>query len=181
MALDKVYDYFRSYDSKTYVLFAAGGTAPDELELQKYEEKFSLKFPDDLKELLVSPLSGMYFEVKEDVWPHAKQFDIGPMWSFMRGIVMFGVATETPEFMNLYTKTEELQELGFTEHIPFMYILGDDKNIYCFDKDEKIVIIDAFIGEEVERLDISFSECLMKEIEDLEARKNDKVQGKDKK
>lgn len=85
-------------------------------------------------------------EVWEEIWPRAKEYDIGPFWSFCRGIIVYGIADE----------------------------------IFCFDKDNKIVLLDYYTTGEATPVEGDFSDCLMKQIEELEDRKNRKIRGEDK-
>ena len=43
MSLEKVYDYFRNYDSETYQVFACGGGAPSEEDIKSFENQNNIK------------------------------------------------------------------------------------------------------------------------------------------
>lgn len=62
----------------------------------------------------MSPLGGLYMEVREEIWPRAKQYDIGPFWSFCRGIIVYGIANGIPDFLDIREKTKELHDEGLT-------------------------------------------------------------------
>lgn len=66
-------------------------------------------------------------------------------------------------------------ELSFTEFIPFLSIIGNGDEIFCFDKDNKIVLLDYNMTEEVTPIDGTFSDCLLDQIAELEERKNRKI------
>lgn len=118
-------------------------------------------------------------EVKENVWPQAKRYDVGPFWSFCRGIIVYGIAEDIPDFLDIRIKTKSLNELGFINYVPFLSIIGNGDEIYCFDKQGKIKLLDIYSGEAA-ALEGNFSECLMKQIIELEDRKNRKLRGEDK-
>ena len=63
MSLEKVYDYFRSYDSKTYEVAACMGHEPSEEKIQAFENQYHIKFPDEFRAFTMSPLGGLYMEI----------------------------------------------------------------------------------------------------------------------
>lgn len=172
MSLEKVYDYFHSYDSKTYEVAACMGHEPSEEEIQAFENQHHIKLSDEFRTFTMSPLGGLYMEVREEVWPQAKAFDVAPFWTFCRGIMVYGLSDVIPDFLNLRLKTQALHEEGFMDYIPFLSIIGDGNRIFCFDKTNQIVSLDWYETGETEPVEGSFSECLLKEIEALEERKN---------
>lgn len=181
MALENVYDYFRNYDKQTYQVVACTGNEPSEQDIKQFEDQYKIKLPADFREFTMSPLGGLYMEVREEIWPRAKQFDIGPFWSFCRGIIVYGIANEIPDFLDIRVKTKELHEDGFTDFIPFLSIIGNGDEIFCFNKDNEIVLLNYYETGEATPVEGTFSECLMKQIEELEERKNMKIRGDDKK
>lgn len=179
MSLEKVYDYFRSYDKETYLVVGCMGNEPTEQDIKAFEDQYKINLPEDFREFTMSPIGGLFMEVREELWPRAKQFDVGPFWSFCRGIIVYGIADEIPDFLDIREKTKELHDEGFTDYIPFLSIVGNGDEIFCFDKDNKIVLFDCYEGE-AEPIEGSFSDCLLKQIEELEERKNRKLRGEDK-
>lgn len=180
MALEKVYDYFHNYDKQTYQVVACMGNEPTEQDVKEFETQYKINLPVEFRKFTMSPLGGLYMEVREEIWPRAKQFDVGPFWSFCRGIIVYGIADEIPEFLDIRVKTKELHDEGFTDLIPFLSIIGNGDEIFCFDKDNKIVLLDYYTTGETTSVEGDFSDCLMKQIEELEGRKNKKIRGEDK-
>lgn len=99
MSLDKVYDYFHNYDKQTYQIAACMGNEPSEQDIKNFENQYQIILPADFREFTMSPLGGLYMEVREEIWPRAKPYDIGPFWSFCRGIIVYGIANGIPEFL----------------------------------------------------------------------------------
>ncbi len=182
MSLEKIYDYFRNYDKQTYQVVACMGNEPSEQDIKNFENQYGINLPADFREFTMSPLGGLYMEVREEIWPRAKQFDIGPFWSFCRGIIVYGIAKEIPEFLDIRAKTKELHNYGFTDFIPFLSIIGNGDEIFCFDKDNKVVLLelDYYTAGDATPIEGSFSDCLLKQIEELEERKNRKIGGENK-
>lgn len=42
MSIEKIYDYFRSYDKETYQVFACGDDTPSEQDIEAFESEFDL-------------------------------------------------------------------------------------------------------------------------------------------
>lgn len=180
MALEKVYDFFHNYDKQTYQVVACMGNEPSEHDIKKFEHQYGINLPADFREFTMFPLGGLYMEVREEIWPRAKQYDIGPFWSFCRGIIVYGIANGIPDFLDIREKTKELHDERFTGFIPFLSIIGNGDEIFCFDKDNNIVLLDCYTTGEAAPVEGAFSDCLMKQIAELEERKNKKIRGEDK-
>lgn len=146
MSLEKVYDYFHHYDSSTYQVVACMGNEPSEQDIEDFEKLYQINLPDDFREFTMSPLGGLYMEVREELWPRAKAFDVAPFWTFCRGIKVYGIANGIPDFLDIRLKTKELHELGFVDYIPFLSIIGDGDVIFCFNNNNYIVALDWYSG-----------------------------------
>lgn len=204
MGLQKIYDYFHNYDKQTYQVVACMGNEPSEQDIRDFEDQYNIKLPAEFREFTMSPLGGLYMEVREELWPRAKAFDVGPFWSFCRGIIVYGIADGIPEFLDIRVKTKELRQEGFEGLIPFLSVIGNGDEIFCFDTNNKIVILDYYAATscasehmksegdtmhfpcqhdttvKTTSVEGDFSDCLMKQIEELEERKNRKIRGEDK-
>lgn len=180
MALKKVYKYFRNYDKQTYQVVACMGNEPSEQDIKNFEIQYGINLPSDFREFTMSPLGGLYMEVREEIWPRAKPYDIGPFWSFCRGIIVYGIANGIPDFLDIRKKTKELHDEGFTDYIPFLSIIGNGDEIFCFNKNNKIVLLDHYTTGEATLIEGTFSDCLLEQIAKLEERKNKKILGEGK-
>ena len=181
MAIDKIYEYLRSYDRQTYQIVACGDNPPTEKDISDFEAQYNIHLPSDFRKFTMSSLGGFYMEVREEVWPRAQAFEVRSAWSFWYGIIVYGIADDIPDFLDIRMKTEELHDQGFTEYIPFMSVIGDDGNIYCFDEDNNIVLLSYYATGEATQIDGSFEDCLLRQMEELEERKNRKIRDEDKK
>ena len=88
---------------------------------------------------------------------------------------VLGIANGIPDFLDIRLKTKELHALGFMDYIPFLSIIGDGDVIFCFDKDNHIVVLDWYNSGESEELECDFSGLLLHQIAELEERKNEMV------
>ena len=123
----------------------------------------------------MSPLGGLYMDVREELWPRAKEYDVGPFWSFLYGLKVFGIAEGIPDWLDLRVQFEQFGEKRF---VPFLQRVGD-ANCWCFDGDGRIFLW-SHEGEDPEPCAASFPELLLDEIHALESRKDRKLRGEDK-
>src|SRR5206468_1176663 len=104
-------------------------------------------------------------------------FDVGPFWSFLYGLCVFGIADGIPDWLDIRERYKQFKaEAGCADLVPFLKLIGDPDR-YCFDAAGSIV---RWGHEEPERRDreaATFSELLMREIRDLEGRKERKLRG----
>ena len=156
MSLEKIYEYFHNYDKQTYQVVACMGNEPSEQDIKKFENQYNRNLPSDFRAFTMSPLGGLYMEVREEIWPRAQPYDIGPLLVILRGLIVYGIANEIPEFLDLRRKTKELHDNGFPDFIPFLSIIGNGDEIFCFDKNNKIVLLAYDITGDVTPIEGNF-------------------------
>lgn len=171
-------DYFYLLDkyieNEIYTICACGDNSPSKKEIKDLEKKIGYTLPDDFKDFTMSSLGGLYVEVKEEFWPRAKEYEVGPFWSFLYGIVVYGIAKDVPEWMDIRSQIEEFRKESGSNYTPFMKVIGD-ANIYCFGEDKKIYLWNHEIAE-FEDVNKSFIELLDYELSELKKRKNKKIE-----
>ncbi len=113
------------YIDEDFSLFACGEDAPQRNDLNKFEKRYKIKLPNDFKDYSLSPLGGLSIEVKEDIWPRPKQLEVGPFWSFLYGLEVFGFAADIPEWMDIDIQTNVFTNQTHNDYIPFMKVIGD--------------------------------------------------------
>lgn len=175
--LDTVFEYFSADNmskrqiTDTYQLAACA--APEE-EVQAFEQQIGFRLPEDFREFTLSPLGGLYIEVKEELWPRAELGEVGPFWSFLYGIKVFGLALEVPEWLDMRIQYEEMRSLEVGNLVPFMQIEGDS-DLYCFDDHGSIVKWHHDDIEDQEVVELTFAQLLLSELKELEQRKERKL------
>lgn len=174
MSLETVYQYFRRYDKRSFQVVACMGNEPSEQDVVAFEQCIGFRLPAEFREFTMSPLGGLYMEVREHLWPRAKEFDVGPFWSFCFGLKVFGIAKDIPEWLDIRVQYEEFKKEGLGELVPFLQIEGDADR-YCFVQSGEIVTWKHEEAEDRSPLNVGFSDLLLAEIDELEIRKNRKV------
>lgn len=153
-------------------LFACGENAPSEADIAAFETDIGFRLPDEFRTYSLSPLGGLYVEVKEEVWPRAKEFEVGPFWSFLYGLAVYGFAHDIPEWMNMRRQTEAFRQATGRTHVPFLKVMGD-ANLYCFGSDGLISRWDHETGD-LHAVEKRFGELIDSELAELKARKERK-------
>jgi len=164
---------FLKYIDSDFSLFACGEDAPNHDTLKAFEKKYNVKLPADFKDFSISPLGGISIEVKESIWPRPQPLEVGPFWSFLYGLVVFGFSAEIPDWMNIEIKANEFKNTANGNYVPFMEVVGD-ADLYCFDKKGAIYRWDHEL-DLFKKIDKSFDELLEYEVAELKLRKEKKV------
>jgi hypothetical protein len=178
MALQEVYDYFRDWDRESFEVVACRGNEPTEADLAEFEGVVGFRLPEEFREFTMSPLGGLYMAVREELWPRPEAFQVGPAWSFAYGLKVFGISATIPDWLDLREQYREMCDEGYPELVPFLQV-ECDADRYCFDRDGRVVKWDHEEPDAQEPLGSSFSEVLMAEIRELEARRDRKARGED--
>jgi hypothetical protein len=176
MSLAEAFAYFRSYDKASFEVYACQGHEPSEADITGFEREVGFGLPEEFREFTKSSLGGLYMAVREAVWPRPKEFDVGPFWSFLYGLTVYGIAFDIPEDLDLRAQFREFRAREeFTAGlVPFLKIIGD-ADPYCFTAQGGIVRWLHEEPETPESVSLSFSDLLMQEIRALEERKAKKL------
>jgi len=177
--LQDIYSYFRDYDSRSFAVFSCQGHEPCEADVAAFEAAVGFRLPEEFREFTMSSLGGLYMEVKEELWPRPKAYDVGPFWSFLYGIQVFGIAKDIPEFLDIRVQASEMTAAGYKGLVPFLQRVGDP-NKFCFTAKGEILDWDHEVAEQTRLVDETFPDLLLREIRDLESRKEHKIRGDDK-
>lgn len=177
-SLAPVYEYFRHYDQHSYEVFACQGNEPSEVDLAQFERANGFRLPDSFREFTKSGLGGLYFGVREEMWPRPEAYTIGPFWSFLFGIKVFGIAKDIPEMLDIRKQWSQFREAGIPDLCPFLQVMSD-ADAYCFDARGAIIAWSHEEPEKRRRVELDFPSLLMREIWELENRKAMKLRGED--
>ncbi len=179
MSLDAIGDYFRSYDKDSFAVFACQGNEPSEDDIAAFEDHIvGWRLPDEFREFTMSGLGGLYMEAREELWPRPQLHEVGPFWSFLYGVQVYGIAANIPEWLDIRVETERFRSDDISDLVPFMKVVGDADR-YCFDEAGRVVHWSH--EEPVERRaeEGSFANLLIVEIRELEKRLSRKLQAQE--
>lgn len=170
---DKTKELLDSIWCDDYYIVAARESAPTEAELKKFSKEHGVKFPKEYLAHSSNYFGGLYLEVKEDVWPRAKIWDVGPFWTFLYGLTTFAFSEEAPEWMNIEIAASKFKEMGHNV-IPVLKVMGD-ADVYCLNESGQIV---RWSHEEniFEPYEGNFFDLLSYELQELENRRKKKIE-----
>jgi hypothetical protein len=164
------------YLDEDFACFASGDAAPSKSALAALAKRLGVQFPDEFIQHSTSEWGGIYIEVKEEIWPRPKPYEVGPFWSFLYAMFIYGISAEIPDWMNLELAADEFRTDTGHQMVPFLKIVGD-ANVYCFDANGKIVCWDHET-DEFEKIDKSFFNLFEDEVRELKARKEKRKSGR---
>ena len=119
--------------------------------------------------------NGLCVMAREEVWPPAKEFEVGPAWTFWRGLVLLGIdAPELPEWACISGQQRRLAEAGLPGILPMLKIVGDGSRIWGVDQAGTVVVIDDLTDPEP--LGGDFTDLYAEQIADLMQRQQDMAQ-----
>ena len=176
MSISDIENFVMHRDRSRYDLFAQQGNEPTEADILAFERRIGFRLPAEFREFALHPLGGLYIEVKEELWPSPKKFDVGPAWTFWRGFMVYALSSEAPDWLQLIPAWEEMEENGYPQLVPFLKILGNT-DLYCFTREGHIVRWHPDDPDDLEKFDGSFSELVVREFQELEERVNRKLRG----
>ena len=179
MPLDEICNYFRSYDKASYEVVAQQGAEPTEADVSALEKDIGFGFPAEFREFAVHPLGGLYMVVREQLWPRPQAYQVAPFWSFLYGLMVYGLSPQAPDWLQMRTAFQRMTKDGHPKLVPFLRIIGD-ADPYCFTPSQTIVVWRHETPDEPEPVSETFSQILMREIRALEDRKARKLRGEDK-
>src|SRR5687767_8678619 len=83
-----------------FEVFTASKTPPSEAEVDAIEAKTGIPVPKALRGFLLR-YGALVVEVKPNVWPRPKAFDIGPAWRFGYGVRVLGAGKKVPKDLRI--------------------------------------------------------------------------------
>src|SRR5690349_618324 len=112
------------YIDRDFAVFACGQDAPAADEVRAFEDIAGFSLPQDFVDFSMSPLGGVYIEVKEEIWPRGTVYDVGPFWSFLYGMHTMGFAKDIPEWMDIRIQTQRFRVDTGHHVVPFLKVIG---------------------------------------------------------
>jgi hypothetical protein len=176
---DKTMEILEKYLDKDFRVSPMAQNQSTMDDIKSVEKKLKISFPAEyIAHLLgegtdVLKERGLYIEVKEEIWPRAKQYDTGPFWSFLYGIHTFTPSMESEDWMRLEFAGRQFYEENGIKAVPILKIIGD-ANLYCVNEIGNIVQYDHEQNI-VEGIDMDFWELFEKELSELKERKEMKI------
>ncbi|APC11514.1 MULTISPECIES: SMI1/KNR4 family protein [Providencia] len=164
-----IWETLQQINKKDFHVVAAH--SPTEEAIRDLENVTGITLPEDFLRFS-QRTNGLCVLAQEDAWPEAKLFDVGPAWTFHRGLVILGIETEKlPEWASIKTAYNSLREIyEVTDVLPLLKIIGDGNHYWGIKQDGSYV--EVFDGEATS-LECHFTDIYHAEIESLIQRQKD--------
>ncbi|MDQ8032860.1 MAG: SMI1/KNR4 family protein [Bordetella sp.] len=159
--LDEMWAILGPVDIKDFEVVAGAAEAE---RFDAYEARLGFKLPDAFRDLSLSKLGGVYVTAREEHWPEAKLYDVGPAWTFWRGVMVFGLAPDVPDWLNLEVMLDRVREQEISDFAPVLKVEGDSR-LYGFRPDQTVAVFDGYELEDESAE--SFAALYRREIGDL--------------
>lgn len=176
---DKTMEILKKYLDGDFMVSPMAPNKSTIHDITKIEKMLNIKFPDEyIAHLLAEGAEvlserGVYIEVKEEIWPRAKPYDVGPYWSFLYGIHTFTASKESADWMRLEIAGKQFINDTGIKAVPILQIIGD-ANPYCANEDGKIVQYDHEQNI-IEEIKLDFWDLFERELKELKQRKEMKI------
>lgn len=165
---DHILKAIEPVDATLFELVATGPNQPTPAEVDAYESSLGFALPDYFRELVLSPLGGLYVRARETAWPSPGSLEVVESGYFLRGVAILGMATDNPlERLDLRFALQQVQAEGTRDFAPVL-VLDGDNGVYGFDSHGGIQFeVDGSISESDEQ---DFAALYTREIAGLIAR-----------
>ncbi|MGB1251461.1 MAG: hypothetical protein ACPG8W_12650 [Candidatus Promineifilaceae bacterium] len=156
-----------------YYIVAAGDDAPSKEEVIEFGKSFGVTFPDDYLAHSTGRMGGFFITVKEEVWPHAEEFEVGPFWMFLRGVYSYAYSEDAPDWLNIAVAADHYEEMGH-KVVP-VFKIWSDADVYCYNEQGKLV---RYLNAEdtFEDVDKTWFDMIRYELGELAKRKKMKLE-----
>jgi hypothetical protein len=172
--IDRTEEILDRHLDQDFFVAAAGDNAPTREQLEELAAAYRCKLPEDFLVHSTGPLAGLSVEVKEEIWPRATEFEVGPFWSFLYSVFVYGLSPEIPDWMNIELAAAEFAESTGRSLVPCLRVVGD-ADVYLFD-DRGDIVRWNHETDELTRFGGSFFDLLDLEVARLRERKDKKVE-----
>jgi hypothetical protein len=176
---DKTMEILEKYLDKDFRVSPMAPNKSTINDVNAIEQTLGIKFPQEyIAHLLAENAEvlgerGIYIEVKEDIWPRAKPYDVAPFWSFLYGIHTFTPSKQSEDWMRLEFVGKQFYEETGIKAVPILKIVTD-ADLYCVNETGNIFQY-HHEENELEEVKMDFWELFEKELKELKERKELKI------
>jgi len=139
--------------------------------INKFEKEVEVKLPDDYINFALSNNFPISIFVKDEIWEEPSCGDLGPAWTFNRGLFFNSFSKNIHEDFYIPDLSREFNTESELNTIVFMNY-SSDQSPFCFKENGKIYQFSSS-GYELCEYEESFIDFFTNEIRDLVIRKNE--------
>jgi hypothetical protein len=160
-------------DFRVFPMAEKQATPPD---IQAIGQRFGVSYPSQFVAHVCGKFPGIYVEVKEEIWPRPKAYDVGPFWSFLYALHTYTPSAQSDDWMRLDKAAESFRTETNVLAAPILRVVGD-ADLYCVDAKGDICQWQHETNELV-AVDLDFWALFEREIAELFERKVMKLASK---
>jgi len=156
-------------------VFPMAETAATAAQIEAIGRRYGVLYPAELAAHICRRFPGMYVEVKEEIWPRPKPFEVGPFRSFLYAVHTFTSAPESEDWMRLDSAAESFQKTTGLAAAPILKVVGN-ADCCCVNGEGHLF---QFNHEEnsLQPVALNFWQLLEQEMAELNDRKERKKRG----
>ncbi|WP_027016705.1 hypothetical protein [Comamonas composti] len=164
----RIWDILEPIDGDVFHVVAA--PAPDDAAVAAVEARAGFAMPAEIL-AFSKRTNGLCLQAREEVWPQAKLYSVGPAWTFWRGLIFLGIDTpDLPEWARISTAQQQLADAGVTGVLPLLKIMGDGGRIWGMSAEGKTVLV---MDDDVSELEGDFCDLYAEQLLELMQRQRD--------
>jgi hypothetical protein len=172
---DRTTDIFRKYLDADFRVTPLAQTPVSREQIASIGARFGVVYPPELADHVCGRFPGIYLEVRAEIWPRPKPYEVGPFWSFLYGLHTYTSAPESEPWMRLDHAAETFRAETKLHAVPVLKIEGD-ADLFCVDAKGALC---QFRHEtnELEPVEGDYWALLEREVAQLRKRKDRKKAG----
>jgi hypothetical protein len=138
-------------------------------EVEAIGQRFGVRYPPQFISHVCGKFPGVYVEIKEEVWPRPKPYDVEPFWSFLYALHSYTAAAQSEEWMRLDAAAELFRTRTDLLAAPILRVVRD-ADLYCVNAQAHLCQWHHETNE-LEPIDIDFWDLFEREVANLHDRK----------
>ena len=137
----RMWEILKPVDTKYFEVVAA--PAPSAQAIADIEAAVGFPIPEEII-AFTRRANGLCVVAREEVWPAAKEFAVGPAWTFWRGLTLLGIeAPDLPEWASITAAHQRLVDNGVSGVLPLLKIFGNS-DVWGINKTGTVVIVSDY-------------------------------------
>lgn len=157
----KIWDGLEPVTKERFQVVAAGPAA--EAEIGAIEAELGFRIPSPYREFFGGRWNGLAVIADEEIWPPAKEFQVGPAWTFWPGLILLGIGgTDLPDWASVTGRLTRIrEEWGVTDVVPLLTFDGDGSHFWGVRADGSVVEV---FDDAVEPAEESFADIFAEQV-----------------
>lgn len=163
---DFIEDRVSSLTDDDFNTFWAQQDPPSIEEINAFQKDINCQFPSDFLSFISTYWNGFYLEADQSVWPEVQG---GAYWMFQYGLLVFGLDSELPDWVNLRDFVKIFRDDYNTSLTPCMKTRWASQT-YCFNSNGELYLLEHDTRETT-KLNKTFFEAFEDELKVLQSNK----------